>query len=68
MNESVYNHLRQWSNLINKEMPEEDFWIETPFGSFKNPRLISEESELNNEITFTIKYDEWIQQRNNKSI
>lgn len=65
MNESVYNYLTEWSNLINKEMSEEDFWIETPFGSFKNPRLISEESELDNEITFTIKYDEWIQQRNN---
>jgi len=52
------------TDLVNKETPPEDFWIETPVGSFKNPTIIPEESELDNEITFTIKYDEWEQIKN----
>ncbi len=64
MNDKVYNHLKQWSDLVNKETPPEDFWIETPVGSFKNPTIIPEESELDNEITLTIKYDEWEQIKN----
>ena len=59
MNKEVYNWMKQWSDLVNKETPQEDFWIETPVGSFKNPKFIPEESGFDNEINITIKYDEW---------
>jgi hypothetical protein len=59
MNKDVYDWMKQWSDLVNKEIPQEDFWIETPVGRFKNPKFIPEESEFDNEINITIKYDEW---------
>jgi hypothetical protein len=59
MNNEVYNWMKQWSDLVNKETPQEDFWIETPVGSFKNPKFIPKEGEFDNEINITIKYDEW---------
>jgi hypothetical protein len=59
MSEDVYDWMKQWSDLVNKEIPQEDFWIETPAGRFKNPKFIPEESEFDNEINITIKYDEW---------
>ena len=59
MDNVTYNWMKQWSDIANKETSQEDFWIETPVGSFKNPRFIPEECELDNEITITIKYDKW---------
>jgi len=59
MSNEVYNWMKQWSDLVNKKTPKEDFWIETPIGSFKNLKFIPKENELDNEINFTIKYDEW---------
>ena len=59
MSKDVYDWMNQWSDLVNKEIPQEDFWIETPVGRFKNPKFIPEESEFDNEINITIKYDEW---------
>jgi hypothetical protein len=59
MSKDVYDWMKQWSDLVNKEIPQEDFWIETPVGRFKNPKFIPEESEFDNEINITIKYDEW---------
>jgi hypothetical protein len=59
MSKDVYDWMKQWSDLVNKEIPQEDFWIETPVGRFKNPKFIPEEIEFDNEINITIKYDEW---------
>jgi hypothetical protein len=59
MSKEVYDWMKQWSDLVNKETPQEDFWIETPVGSFKNLKFIPEESEFDNEINITIKYEEW---------
>jgi hypothetical protein len=59
MDNSVYNWMKEWSNLANKEQQKEDFWIETPFGSFKNPKFIPQNNDEEvGEITFTIKYEE----------
>jgi hypothetical protein len=59
MSKEVYDWMKQWSDLVNKETPQEDFWIETPVGRFKNLKFIPEESEFDNEINITIKCDEW---------
>lgn len=58
MNSTTHDWMKQWLDCLNV-VPQEDFWIETPVGSFKNPRFIPEEGVLDNEITITIKYDEW---------
>ena len=59
MSKEVYDWMKQWSDLVNKETPQEDFWIETPVGNFKNPKFIPTESESDNVIHLTIKCDEW---------
>lgn len=59
MNNSEYNWLKSWSDLINKKAEPEDFWIETPFGEFKNPKFIPGEKSKENEINITIQYEEW---------
>lgn len=59
MSKEIHNWMKQWSEIVNRETSKEDFWIETPVGSFKNPKFVTEESEFDNEINITIKYDEW---------
>ena len=60
MSHEIEKWMREWADRVNSQnQPQEDFWIETPFGIFKNPKFIPSEQEADNEITFTIKYDEW---------
>ena len=66
MDNSVDEWMKQWVDLVYKEIPLEDFWIKTPIGSFKNPKIIPTESESDNEIHLTIKYDEWNKNYMNK--
>jgi len=56
---SVENWMKEWVNIVNKTTPQEDFWVETPFGDIKNPKFISTENLQDNELTITIQYDEW---------
>jgi hypothetical protein len=59
MNKSIENWMKEWTDIVNKSTPHEDFWIETPIGNFKNPVFVPTENDLENEITITIKYDNW---------
>ena len=47
MPKSIPNWMKKWLDLVSKETP------------IRNQEFIPEESELDNEITITIKYDEW---------
>ncbi len=60
MSNAVDTWMKQWTELASKkEAPQEDYWIDTPFGSFKNPKFTPSESEFENELNITIEYDEW---------
>ena len=48
---SVENWMKEWVSIVNKTTPQEDFWIETPFGDIKNPKVISTENFKDNELT-----------------
>lgn len=59
----VSDMLSDWVNLIEKtkiENPEEDTWTEiSDLGFFKNLKFTPQQDIQLNEITYTIKYDEW---------
>lgn len=60
MNKQVYDWMKQWSDLVNKTNKNtDDFWIETPIGNFKNPKFTTNENDKVDEITITIKFDQW---------
>lgn len=52
--------MKQWSDLVNEKTPQEDFWIETPIGNFKNPKFIPNDNEDVGKINITIQCDVWI--------
>lgn len=65
MSKEVYDWMKQWSDLVNKEETNtDDFWIETPIGDFKNPKFIPNENDEVGEINITIQYDEWGKNQN----
>ena len=47
MNNSIPNWMKKWLDLFNKET------------QIRNQEFIPTESEIDNEVTLTIKYDEW---------
>lgn len=59
----VSDMLSDWVNLIEKtkiENPEEDTWTEiSDLGFFKNVKFTPQQDIQLNEITYTMKYDEW---------
>ncbi len=59
MNKAIENWMKEWTDKVNESTPREDFWIKTPIGNFKNPVFAPTENDLENEITITIKYDNW---------
>ena len=59
MDNSVYNWMKEWVEVVNETPKDEDFWIETPIGDFKNPKFIPSNNDDINEVTITIKYEEW---------
>jgi len=50
MNNSIPNWMKKWLDLFNKET------------QIRNQEFIPTESEIDNEVTLTIKYDEWDKQ------
>ena len=61
----IYDWMKQWSDLIHKEETNtDDFWVETPIGDFKNPKFIPNQNDEVNEITITVKYEEWDKNEN----
>ena len=59
MNKQAEKWLKEWADMISQKAEKEDFWVETPFGKIKNPKFVPEQSDSDNEITLTIKYEEW---------
>ena len=60
MSKEINDWVKQWSDLVNKvETNTDDFWIETPVGNFKNPKLIPNETDEIGEINITIQCDKW---------
>jgi hypothetical protein len=47
MNNSIPNWMKKWLDLFNKGT------------QIRNQEFIPTESEIDNEVTLTIKYDEW---------
>ena len=61
MSNALDTWMKQWAKLVSKKVdPQEDFWVDTPIGGFKNLKFIPTESEFDNEINLTIKYEEWV--------
>jgi hypothetical protein len=57
----VYKHMKWWVDRVNQ--PQKDFWIETPWGKFKNLKLkTNDELDDIGEITITMQYDGWDKQ------
>ena len=59
MSKEIKEWMKEWSDLVNKETNNDDFWIETPVGNFKNPKFIPNENDEIEEINITIRCDEW---------
>ena len=59
MSKEIKEWMKEWSDLVNKETNNDDFWIETPVGNFKNPKFIPNENDEIGEINITIRCDEW---------
>lgn len=61
MNESIYNHLREWCRLAERQENSEDVWTELeslPGWRFKNLRFVSQNTEEDvGEMTFNFKFD-----------
>ena len=70
MDESVYEALNSWAKLIIKENSEtKDEWTDIPnIGKFKNLKIVSEPSELDDEISITLKYEKWEESTTGKLI
>ncbi len=65
MSKEIEEWMEEWSGLVNKEKTNtDDFWLDTPVGSFKNPKLMSNENDEVGEINITIQYDEWDKNQN----
>ena len=46
MSKEIEQFMDIWSGLVNKEKTNtDDFWLDTPVGRFKNPKLMSNEDE-----------------------
>ena len=45
MSKEIKEWMKEWSDLVNKETNNDDFWIETPVGNFKNPKFIPNEND-----------------------
>jgi hypothetical protein len=60
MDKQIESWMKEWVDRVNEaKKPKEDFWIETSFGEFKNPKFIPSEKDNTNEINITIQCDEW---------
>jgi hypothetical protein len=58
MNKEISNWMKDWVAMVNEsKQPKEDFWIETPIGTFKNPEFVCEGNDEVGEIDI-IQYDE----------
>lgn len=60
-NNSVYNYLKDWSDLINRKKIEDE-WIQfegIPNYTFKNPVLV-QDSDDPSEIIITLNYDDYV--------
>lgn len=62
-NNSIYNHMKDWSDLINQKKIEDE-WIEfegIPNYTFKNPVFISDKDDNGDplNITLTINYEDY---------
>jgi hypothetical protein len=66
MSKEIKEWMKEWSDLVNKPYSNDDFWIETPVGNFKNPKFISNENDEIGEINITIRYDEWDKKQTDK--
>lgn len=67
MSKEIEQFMDIWSGLVNKEKTNtDDFWLDTPVGRFKNPKLMSNENDEVGEINITIQYDEWDKKQNQK--
>ena len=66
MSKDLEEWMKQWADLVNKgETHTNDFWIETPIGNFKNPKIMSNNNdEEMGEINIIIRYDEWDKNQN----
>ena len=61
MEEQIYKWMEDWTKLVNQSTPVQDYWVETPIGSFKNLKFIpnKEEEDLESPITINMTYDVW---------
>ena len=60
MEEQTYKWMEDWIKLVNQSTPIQDYWVETPIGSFKNPKFIpNKEEDLESLITINMTYDVW---------
>jgi len=58
--DETYKYMKGWVDRVNQ--PQKDFWVETPWGRFKNLRPITTENDEIGEITITMQYDKWDKQ------